>query len=238
MTVDPGGEQPAGPGRLLAVGATGVVDRQPRRVVVPAPAGDLTLGPPGSGDRFTPRAAGLGWQHTEATVEDVLHRLGQPPFRADNLITHRGRMRGAEKLLTWLATFGGNSWQQRWQASGQEDYPGTDWARLPRQWLDRHGRPSDHVALSSGLSMLICADVIRPGACWLISRGSARLTGFMAVYRDPQGFAALDQAINADPDVTTLNGQLAKARIAIILATQGGLLEDITVGDCVQFWTY
>jgi integrase len=89
--------------------------------------------------------------------------------------------------------------------------------------------------LSSGLSMLICTDVIRPSTDWLSSRGSARLAVTMAAYRDPEGFTALDQVLDADPAVNALNGQLSKARIAIILASNGGLVRDITVGDCVQF---
>lgn len=232
---DPGGQHPTGGGRLIDVRDTSVTVGQRARIVAPSSAGDLVLGPAGAAERFAPRAVTAGWPQTEATAQEVLHRLGQPPLRADNPFTHRGRMAGAGSLLTWLAAYPGSSWQQRWQASGQEDHSGADWARLPRQWLLRHGRAADPAALSSGLSMLICADVIRPGAGWLISRGSARLAGSMAAYRDPQGFAALNQVINADPDVTASNGRFAKARIAVILAAKGGLLTQITVGDCVQF---
>ena len=35
------------------------------------------------------------------------------------------------KLLRWLASFPGGSWQQRWDASKAEDHPGSSWVQLP-----------------------------------------------------------------------------------------------------------
>jgi len=84
--------------------------------------------------------------------------------------------------------------------------------------------------------MLVCADVLRPGAAWLVSRGSRQLTAGMARYRDAGGFAELDRVIAADPTIITANAQPAKARVAVILAANGGRLADITVGDCVEFY--
>ena len=43
------------------------------------------------------------------------------------------------KLLRWLSTFPGESWQQRWLASGVEEHPGAGWVQLPLAWLAEHG---------------------------------------------------------------------------------------------------
>ena len=168
--------------------------------------------------------------------EEVLQRLDRCPFRADLRKTHVPRLRGVGKFLDWLGTFPGDTWQQRWLASGQEESSGADWARLPTEWLTARGESASPGILGSGLLMLICADVLRPGMAWLLSRGSCTLATGMAQYRDVEGFAALDLVIAADPTIINANAQPAKARIAVILASKGGRIADIAVGDCVQFY--
>ena len=53
-----------------------------------------------------------------------------------------------------------------------EDHPGNWWVRLPIRWLQRErgGGSYDDNDLSSGLLMLICGDVIRPGLAWMLTR--------------------------------------------------------------------
>jgi hypothetical protein len=45
------------------------------------------------------------------------------------------RRRGVAKLVDWLSTFPGDTWQQRWELSGVERHPGTAWTQLPLRWL-------------------------------------------------------------------------------------------------------
>lgn len=210
------------------------------RVTSSTPGGQKP-GAPGTGvvalrRRFPPRPTQTSWHHTAQPQDEVLQRLDRPPFRADNAKTQQYRLRGAEKILRWMATFGGATWQQRWQVSGQEQTSGAEWARLPTDWLISRGESANAGVLSSGLFILICADVIRPSLAWLTSRRSRQLTAGMAQYRDFDGFAQLDQVITADPTIIVANAQPAKARIAVILAGKGGCLADITVGDCVEFY--
>lgn len=186
--------------------------------------------------RFRPRRVEASWPHTQQLRDEVLRRLDEPTFRAEHRKTHVPRLRGVRQLLDWLATFPGDTWQQRWLASGQEELSGTRWARLPTEWLTEQGRPAHTGVLGSGLLMLICADVIRPSMTWLISRGSCTLAAGMTKYRDADGFAALDRVIADDPAIINANAQPAKARIAVILASKGGQVTDITVGDCVEFY--
>ena len=68
---------------------------------------------------------------------------------------------GVLAVLGWLREQPGDSWQQRWRASGAEDQP--DWRRLVG--TDR-AAPLPH--LTPGLLVLICADVIRPSLDWLL----------------------------------------------------------------------
>jgi hypothetical protein len=169
--------------------------------------------------RFPPRRPETSWPHTEGSREEVLQRLDGPVFRAHRRKTQVPRLRGTGKMLDWLATLPGDTWQQRWLASGQEQSSGTQWARLPTQWLTARGQSANPGILGSGLLMLICADVIRPSAQWLLSRGSCTLAAGMAQYRDVEGFAALDRVITGDPTIINANAQPAKARIAVILAS-------------------
>ena len=94
----------------------------------------------------------------------MLRRLASPPFAAEREAAQAGRRRGTAKLLRWLSSFSGDTWQRRWDASKAEEHPGSSWVRLPLRWLEDNGMraSSDDNDLSSGLLMLVCADVIRP----------------------------------------------------------------------------
>jgi integrase len=186
--------------------------------------------------RFPPRAAELWWPHTAQTLEEVAARLTAPPFRPEVKPTRAGRRRGVAKLLRWLSTFPGETWQQRWAASGAEDHPGAAWVDLPSGWLAERGASAsyDAVDLSSGLLMLICGDVIRPGLAWMLTRTHRHLAAVMAQTRDPQGFARLRSRAEAGPVSSRPDAQIAETRIAVLLACNGGVISDVTVGDCVE----
>jgi hypothetical protein len=119
-------------------------------------------------NQFPPRVAEESWPHTAASLEQVRHRLADGAFVAAASGTRAGRRRGVDKLLRWLAPLPGDTWQDRWLASGVEARPGSSWADLPLQWLDGRGEAASYDAtdLASGLLMLICGDVIRPGLPW------------------------------------------------------------------------
>lgn len=62
---------------------------------------------------------------TEASSSAVLQRVLAAPFALDNPTSQQTRRFGVLAVLSWLQTHPGDSWQQRWQASGAEDQP--DW---------------------------------------------------------------------------------------------------------------
>jgi Phage integrase family len=186
--------------------------------------------------RFPARSVEACWPETMRSLEDTARRLTSAPFLAASHATRAGRRHGVDTLLRWLSTFPGESWQQRWLASGVEKHPGAGWVQLPLVWLHEHNRSaaSDADRLSSGLLMLICGDVIRPGLAWMLTRTHRYLASAMAQTRDPDGFARLGELAAAGPAGARMDAQIAATRIATLLACKGGSIKEITVGDCVE----
>ncbi|QKV74117.1 site-specific integrase [Amycolatopsis sp. Hca4] len=185
---------------------------------------------------FPPRSAEQWWPHTAATAEQVQQRLTAPPFAPPANGTRAGRRRGVTKLLRWLSAFPGDTWQDHWLASGAEERPGAEWVTLPMEWLAAHGGVTsyDSTDVPSGLLMLICGDVIRPGLPWMLTRTHRYVASVMAQVRDPAGFTRLAELAAAEPASSQVDAKIAATRIATILACKGGTIADITVGDCVE----
>jgi hypothetical protein len=133
----------------------------------------------------------------------------------------------------------GDSWQDRWLASAADAHGNVAWRWLPARW--KTGIPygagdSEHVRLNiaRAMSLLVCADVLRPSLSWLLTPATpAGLVADLTRGRDPDGFARLTTVWRADGSNTT-TARLALRRIAAIVAANGGLVSDITVGDCLQ----
>jgi hypothetical protein len=160
--------------------------------------------------------------------------LAQHPFTARNEATTRSRCRGVRYVLAWLEAQSGATWQERWTSSGAESLPKEDWLDLPRQWFTRtQGVVLRDSQLSPGLLMLVCGDVIRPTSAWLLSRTSQHLAWAMASVRDPDGFDLLSAQAASDK-VPPAVLRIARHRISVVLARNGGSISDITVGGCVD----
>jgi integrase len=203
------------------------------RPAVPDPSAGLLR-------RFPPRPVAASWAATAQPRQQVIERLRAAPFAGGgsaHLQWDRGR--GLGHILGWLEQHAGATWQDRWIASGADEHGNSAWRELPRTWLAAAGQgPGDpantSLMLGRAMLMLVCGDVIRPSPAWLLTPITARnLVAGLARTRDPAGFAALDAACQ-DEAVNTLTTQLACRRIAIILAAKGGLISDITIGDCLE----
>ena len=110
---------------------------------------------------FPPRPVASSWPATRASRSAVLARVLAAPFTLDNTASQQSRRLGVLAVLSWLATHPGESWQQRWQASGAEDQ--SDWrdaitaaAAGRRRAKTAPGTQLAH--LGPGLLVLICAD--------------------------------------------------------------------------------
>ena len=206
--------------------------------LMPAPAGAadrLSIDPLLA--RFPPRAPLPEWPMTQLAGPEVRQRLLGAPFPADGAAGECNRQRGLHLVLRWLEGQPGDTWQQRWLASGAEDDGREDWRSFPIQWGTDAGaleHSFDERVMTTGLLSLVCADVIRPGLDWLLTtKTPKRLAIEMARVRDPDGFAALAARCELRP-VGESTTRVALHRIAVLLAAKGGRMTDITPGDCLQ----
>jgi integrase-like protein len=187
--------------------------------------------------RFPPRPAASSWPATLVTRQQVLSRLLAPPFPLEIPQSQGRRRLGLISVVGWLEDQPGGGWQDRWLASGAED--AADWRVLVAAWQARRtgiplaGAPAPYAG--AGLLTLICADVIRPGARWLLTCPAAprNLAAEMARTRDPAAFAGL-AALCQSGSVGAYARLTALGNIAVIMAAKGGVPADITVGDCIE----
>ncbi len=186
-------------------------------------------------ERFPPRPVAASWPATRATRQQVLSRALAPPFALAHPVSQQSRRLGLVAVVNWLEAQPGSSWQGRWLASSAE--AAADWRDLVRNWREnRHGGPGGGLThIGSGLLVLICADVIRPGIGWLLRCPPAprNLAAEMARTRDSAAFAEL-AALCESGSAGTDARRVALDRIAVIMAAKGGGVTGITVGDCAE----
>jgi len=155
----------------------------------------------------------------------MVARALAPPFALPHPPSQQSRRLGVLAVVNWLVAQPGDTWQDRWSASGAEDRP--DWRDLVTSsgGAGRSGTDSAQRSthLGSGLLVLVCADVIRPSLGWLLSSPAARrgLAVEMARTRDAAAFAELNSMLAAGA-VSRQVGQQAMTRIAVIMAAKGG----------------
>jgi integrase len=187
----------------------------------------------------SPRAPGTEWALTcqdRHRVEALLTRAPfAPPVRHRR---HPGAYDTAVRwMLDWLDDQPGETWQDRWLASGA-DADGRHWRHIPVAWLARRGRDQTWMQdwFFRALFTVFGADVIRPSLDWLVAANFRRgiLTNIMARARDPEGFARMQDLCSSDPDVPRAAATRTTYRTALILAAKGGTVSDITIADLIQ----
>ncbi|XVQ86470.1 tyrosine-type recombinase/integrase [Microbispora siamensis] len=190
---------------------------------------------------FPAREVSASWQRTCVDRERLLRRLLVPPFALEHPGSQVQRRLGLVAVVNWLQDQPGETWQERWLASGAESE--RDWRNLPARWRGvlpaaAGERDRSLARLGVGLLQLTCADVIRPSLAWLLATSprirGRNLAAEMARTRgDTAAFttlAELSRQGNAGPQ----RSNTALARIAVIMAAKGGQVAEITVGDCVE----
>jgi hypothetical protein len=181
--------------------------------------------------KFPPRDVPTAWARTSMTANEIFALLSEPPLAAPGKTRYFTRRSGALKVLDWLTTFPGSTWQERWYASPAHEL-GAGWVNA----VPGSVSSSSEDALRTGIVGLAIADVIRPSLKW--AAAACRQSGWraaMALHRDPEGFAEL--AAHVGPAIW--DGHLgfeSRTQLAILLFAKGGLIGDITVGDCLQLW--
>ena len=179
---------------------------------------------------WEPRPSEESWWQTrqsrEALAERLLRTFTDP---SAGRTRDKTRRRGMGKLLDWLERQPGDTWQDRWLASGA-DTAGFDWADLPLQGCvpaRRHHRDE----LSCGLALLVAGQVIRPGYPWLLRQRHALILAETRAGTDPEGFRNLDLHTQQAAGWARSD---ALNKLTWIVIHKGGLVGDITVGDCVE----
>jgi integrase len=190
-------------------------------------------------ERFPPRPVPVSWDATAADRFTVARRMLAPPFALDEAKSRYWRKLGLLKILDWLELHPGATWQQRWDSSGAEAGGPADWRDRVVADLEAAGRIGPlgagiHPRLGAGLTQLVGGDVIRPGLPWLLTTAVPdRFAEEMGRTRDPSGIAALRELRNsAAMGKSTFDP--AVERVAVIMAAKGGLVADVTPGDCIE----
>lgn len=211
---------------------------------MPTSVGELEAGPaapervaPAVGLRPSARPLDTTWTATSQTREQVWARLTAAPFATDSPNGQRRIRTGLRLLLDWLEGQPGDTWQDRWLASGV-DTAGRAWRQGPSAWLVDHGHHAQwrHKITVRAVALAVSADVIRPSLAWLVTAGLRRetLEEDLASCRDPDGFAHLRRLCSTDPDVSPAAAHRTTRRAAVIVAAKGGTLNDITTGDVLE----
>jgi integrase len=190
-------------------------------------------------ETFPPRPVPASWPRSRQDRAAVEARLATVPFRAGDSHARCHRKLSLQAVLDWLELYPGQSWQQRWDATGAGRDGHRDWRIQLLADLDTAGlmdRRRDYVrkVLGMGMIQLIGGDYVRPSLGWLIATSSPlRIANEMAKVRDPHGIAELRAArtTNTVGDSTMLP---AIEKPALIMAAKGGTVRDITVGDCLE----
>jgi len=189
--------------------------------------------------RFPPRPVPPSWDATAADRSAVVRRMLTPPFPASDAKSRYSRKLAMLKILDWLRLHPGTTWQERWNASGAGIGGTADWRDRILDDLEAadalgpRGRQIRNV-LGLGMVQLIGGDVLRPGLPWLLTTASpVRVAEEMGRTRDPAGIAMLKE-LRETSTVGKSTFAPAIERAALIMAAKGGLVSDITPGDCMQ----
>ena len=187
---------------------------------------------------FQPRSGATDWPATRQARGEVLAALSAAPFALPRRNSAQIRRGGLDMLLDWLEAQPGDTWQQRWLASGVETSPAA-WRTASAAWLDDRAYYGEwrQLALNGAVVVAVSADIVRPSLAWLV-RGALGKNGALVRHlargRDPDGFARLRALCAEDPTVRAAAGSLSAYRAALILAAKGGTIVDITVGDVLE----
>ncbi|KOU64379.1 hypothetical protein ADK55_07625 [Streptomyces sp. WM4235] len=179
----------------------------PRPEHPPAPFGDLTA----------------------ATIEELCHLATQIlPGEAKSV--RDKRQLGVRRLFGHLATFPGNTWQERWEASGFNNEGASSVNSLARP-----GVGYDCSNLISALRMAFSLRVFQPSLPGFRANMFIRYPEFFRkMQRDPQLDRVFEE-IAAHPEMNNLNRLRAKFDITCALTTQGIALADLSPSALLHY---
>jgi integrase len=199
-----------------------------------APAAGTIM--PAKQDQYPPRPRPRSWAETGQDRDALIGRLSPPPFLSASAEVRRSMRRGLTSLLDWLEQQPGMTWQDRWLASGAEA-AGAAWTDLVTGGTPSlAAKPAGHVRndLLTAMRLMLTGQVLRPGYGWLLRYRPSVLLEEARGRIDPAGFARLRAHFDATGRRNPQDLKEALNRITWILLSKGGLIGDITIGDCVE----
>ena len=113
--------------------------------------------------RFPPRPAAADWPATGQDRGEVFEQLTSGIFVLANADSQERRKRALTWFLDWLSAQPGETWQQRWMASGADE-AGGNWRDQPIAWQREQGRASQW--LRDELSGALVVSALRCAAWW------------------------------------------------------------------------
>lgn len=187
-------------------------------------------------DQYPPRPRPQEWAETGQARDALEERLSAPPFLPASAEVRRSMRRGLTSLLDWLERQPGRTWQDRWLASGAEA-AGPAWTDLIQcDSPSLAAKPAGRVRsdLLPAMRLMLTGQVLRPGYGWLLRYRPSVLLEESRSRIDPAGFARLRAHFGATGRRNPQDRKEALNRIAWILLSKGGLIRDITIGDCIE----
>ncbi len=135
-------------------------------------------------------AAGTWWQTRQHRDELTARLVALFTVPGEGRTRDKTRRRGLTKLLDWLERLPGDTWQDRWLASGA-DGAGFDCTDLPLQGRGpvRHHHRDE---LCCAMLLLVCGQVIRPGYGWLLRQRQPLMLAEARTVLDADGFRGLE----------------------------------------------
>lgn len=209
--------------------------RGQRRTPVAAPKGPLRHGFRAPTVDTPPLARSTSWPQTAASRTAIIDRCESEfagSSRSGSKSDERVRRQGVEILLDWLERFDGETWQQRWVASGSNS-AGSGWTDLIGSRVLAPGK-ARRLQLLAVAGELVMLDVVRPSYNWLYGFVSKRTHAWFQTRRDPDGFANIGRIGAATDNFTASDQTPAFQQLIRMLIHNGGTLADITIEDCLD----
>jgi site-specific recombinase XerD len=189
-----------------------------------------------SREQHPPRPVQTSWPQTTLSRDALEQQMFSGVFVAANEHTQRGRARAVRSVLDWLESLPGQTWQQRWLASGADTH-GARWIELACRWRAEHGLATaddKYGMLHAGLLPIVCSGTIRPSYEWMLKHKPTKLLVVARQTTDPDGFARLGDWCDQQTGLTLQARRLALNRVTWIVLRHGGRVADVTIGDLLE----
>ncbi|NKY35546.1 phage integrase family protein [Nocardia speluncae] len=146
----------------------------------------------------------------DEVVEALASQLG--PIMPGDVRNRQRWIRHLHRVLEWLAEYPGDTWEQRWLASGADE--------APRAWahqLEEDGRVTRSVDGHGALTALVIARLVRPSYTFMLSTIFRELPQRFSLFNDPDMFDRLRALPSYSAQVrrVQLDAETCLARIMI-----------------------